>query len=145
MMKRLPILMLMAIASLQLVSCGERDWDARLQEIVSGEGVSPEQHIQQLEEFVEEGPPVEHASEARFTIGWIYAETLHQYEEARRWFTELMEEDPEGEWAENAGWMLENMEKDDAEILQELSERIQAPGQQTPPPIGGPPPPGFGP
>ncbi len=144
-MKRLPILMLMATVSLQLASCGGTDWEARLQEIVSGQGVSPEQHIQQLEEFVEDGPPVELASEARFTIGWVYAETLHQYEEARRWFTELLEEDPEGEWAENASWMIENMEKDDEEILRELGERLRAPGQPTPPPIGGPPPPGSGP
>ena len=144
MTKRALNLSLMLMASLLLLSCGGEDWDARLQEIVSGAGVSPEQHIRQLEEFVEAGPPLELASEARFTIGWVYAESLHQYEEAGRWFTELLEEDPDGEWAENASWMLENMEKDDEEILRELSERIEEPGQPTPPPIAGPPPPGSG-
>ncbi len=129
------------VASVLMVSCGEKDWDARLQEIVSGQGLSPEQHIEQLEQFVEEGPPVQLASEARFTIGWVYAETLHQYEEARRWFSELIEADPKGAWAENASWMLENMEKDDEQILQELREQIEAPGQEPPPPSGGPPPP----
>ena len=139
MMKRSPALPLLVV-SLLIAACGEPDWDARLQAIASGSGVSPEQHIQQLEAFVEDGPPVELASEARFTIGWVYAETLHQYDEARRWFSELLEEDPEGTWAENARWMIENMEKDDEEILKELRERIVPPTGEAEPSTGVPPP-----
>ena len=143
-MTRPPRILLLALGLLAAACGRDVDWDARLQEVITGQGVSVEQHMAALEAYVDEGPPLEFASEARFTIGWIYAESLHQYAEARRWFNRLLEEDPEGAWAENARWMNENMEKDDEEILRELRERIVPPGGEGDRDMGGSPPPGPG-
>jgi hypothetical protein len=134
-------ILLIAFGLLAAACGGDVDWDARLQEIITGQGLSAEQHIAALEAYVDEGPPLELASEARFTIGWVYAESLHQYTEAHRWFNQLLEEDPEGAWAENARWMNENMEKDDEEILQELRERMVPPGGEGDPDTVDSPPP----
>ena len=120
-------------------SSGSR-WEERLGDILSDESDTPEQRIARLEAFLEEEPPLETASEARFTLGWVFAETLHQYPEARRWFVALLEHDPEGAWADEARWMLENMEKDPSELLPRLPEQSVPPpgtppeGARAPPP-----------
>jgi len=116
---------LVALSALLLAACGETDWDAKLDTVLQERTGSTEQYIEGLEAFLEEGPPIEHASEARFTLGWVYAETLHQYAEARRWFEELLESDPGGVWSEDARWMLDNMEKDDEELLEEIRRRAE--------------------
>jgi tetratricopeptide (TPR) repeat protein len=98
-----PARILLLLLGLLAAACGRnQDWDARLQEIITGQGLSVEQHIEALEAYVGNDPPLDFASEARFTIGWVYAESLNQYTEARRWFNRLLEEDPDGAWAENA-------------------------------------------
>ncbi len=132
------VLLLLIVAA---CSSGKR-WDERLGEILAGENENPEQRIKQLEDFLEEGPPVKTASEARFTIGWTFAEVLHQYPEARRWFNALLEADPEGAWADEASWMLENMEKDPSELLPQLQKQAVPPGGGRPEGAGAPPPPG---
>ncbi len=108
--------------------CGSSgDWEARWQETITGSQRTAEELIVQVEEFLAEKPPLEYASEARFTLGFTWAESLKKYDEARRWFEELLEEDPKCDWADDAEWMLENMEKDVDEILLLL-------GREEPPP-----------
>ena|GEM_PF-242524 len=118
---------LAVIGLLLLSACGGRDWQEEMNAALGASAQGPEQLIKSLQEFLGEDPPVEYASEARFTIGFTFAESLRQYSEARRWFEELLEEDPEGAWAEEAEWMLENMEKDIEEILPELKGEVPPP------------------
>ena len=112
---------------------GQQDWDARFEQVLRDEQGSAEEKIKQLEAFLKEGPPEDVASETRFAIAWIYSETLHHYPEARRWFEELVTHSPEGPWADQARWMLENMEKDPADLLPpDVREALE------PPPPGDP-------
>ena len=136
--RRFPVLL--ALSALLLTACGETDWDVKLDAAMQERTGSTEQYIEGLEAFLEEGPPIEYASEARFTIGWVYAETLHQYAEARRWFEELLENDPGGVWSEDARWMLDNMEKDDEELLEEIRRRAEELGTAGEGTSGTPPP-----
>ena len=106
---------------------GGGDWESRWEETITGTQLTAEELIVRVEEFLAEEPPLKYASEARFTIGFTWAEALKKYDEARRYFAELLEEDPDCEWADDAEWMLENMEKDMDDILPLL-------GQQEPPP-----------
>ncbi|MFC1595359.1 tol-pal system YbgF family protein [Gemmatimonadota bacterium] len=97
--------------------CGSSDWETRWEETLTGTQSTAEEMIVRIEEFLAEEPPLKYASEARFTLGFTWAESLKKYDEARRWFEELLEEDPGCDWADDAEWMLENMEKEMDEIL----------------------------
>ncbi|MFC1545116.1 tol-pal system YbgF family protein [Gemmatimonadota bacterium] len=96
---------------------GSGDWESRWEETITGTQLTAEELIVRVEEFLAEDPPLKYASEARFTIGFTWAESLNRYDEARRYFEELLEEDPDCEWADDAEWMLENMEKDMEDLL----------------------------
>lgn len=141
---RIPLSLMVVTAALTLAACGRGgiDWDQRLGEILTNETDTPEQRIGRLEAYLDDEPPVELASEARFTLGWIYAEALQQYPEARRWFQDLLDRDPSGPWSDEAAWMLENMEKADSELLPGLGEQFIPPGTEPPrvelPPSGRP-------
>jgi predicted Zn-dependent protease len=127
-LRRHGLLALAVLLSLSISACGgEPDWEARLNRIIADTEASAEQKVQQLEDFLADEPPLQQASEARFTIGWLYAETLHQYQQARRWFTELVEKSPQSQWAENAQWMIDNMEKDPSELLPQLRQGGEPP------------------
>lgn len=138
-MSRTILIVLIAVLA---TSCGggAEDLDAELTGILADSEMNPEKKIQQLEAFLEKEPPPELATEALFTVGWIYAETLHQYDEARRWFTRLVETYPDSKWAGDARWMIENMEKDPSELLPGLQREIVSPGQALKDSSGGLPP-----
>jgi hypothetical protein len=122
---RLVLLVLLTLAFLS--GCGRAvDWQSRWEEVISGAQVTAEQLIVRCEEFLAEEPPRKYVSQAQFTIGFTWAESLEKFDEARRWFEQLLEEDPDCEWADDARWMLENMEKDVEDILPQL--------EQVPPP-----------
>ena len=74
--------------------CAKKDWESHWQETISGAQVTAEELIVRVEDFLAEEPPLQYASEARFTIGFTWAEALEKYDEARRWFEELLEKDP---------------------------------------------------
>ncbi len=119
---------LLFITLLIVPGCGGNgDWESRWEETITGTQLTAEELIVRVEDFLAEEPPLKYASEARFTIGFTWAEALKKYDEARRYFEELLEEDPDCEWADDAEWMLENMEKDMEDILPFL-------GLQEPPP-----------
>ena len=107
--------------------CAKTDWESRWSDTIAGAQVTAEELIVRVEAFLAEEPPLEYASEARFTLGFTWANSLEKYDEARRWFEELLENDPDCEWADDTRWMLENMEKDIDEILPLL-------GREEPPP-----------
>ena len=118
---------LLLLGVLSLAGCGRRGWDTKWSSIINDESLGSEQLIEAVEAFLAEDPPLKYASQARFTIGFTWAEGLHRYGEARRWFEELLEKDPKCEWADDAEWMLENMEKDVDELLPHLREDIPPP------------------
>ena len=138
--ERILRIVLPVAAVLSLATCGGGGgaMEERLGEILANETDPPEQLITKLEAFLEDEPPLELASEARFTIGWIYAETLKQYPEARRWFQALLDQAPSGPWSEEAAWMLENMEKADSDLLPGLGEPAR-PSEAGPAPAVPPP------
>lgn len=124
-----PVTACMLLLSLiVLPGCGGKDWEREWQEIIGDNTLGAEQLIEKLEAFLEEEPPLKYASEARFSIGFTWAETLKNYGEARRWFKELLEVDPDCVFADDAEWMLENMEKDIDELLPHLMR------EESPPP-----------
>ncbi len=61
-------------------------------------------------------PNGEHAPEAQFMIGFIYAEELESYEAAQFEFQKMLDAYPDSELAESARWMLENMQSEDPEF-----------------------------
>ncbi len=54
-------------------------------------------------------PEGEHAAEAQFMIGFIYAEELKNYEAAEFEFKKMIDNYGDSELAQSARWMLENM------------------------------------
>ncbi len=120
----LPLFLLLILVS----GCAKTDWESRWKETISGAQVTAEELIVRVEDFLAEDPPLKYASEARFTIGFTWANALEKYDEARRWFETLLEQDPNCEWADDAQWMLENMEKDVDEILPLLNREEPPPG-----------------
>ncbi len=135
----LPLLFLL-IGGLAVSCGGEPDLDAELTGILIDEQMGPEQKVSELEAFLEKDPPPELATEALFTVGWIHAETLHQYDEARRWFGRLAKQYPQSDWVDEARWMNENMEKDPSELLPEMRREITPPGEGLSDTTGGLPP-----
>jgi len=121
------------VALLVVTSCGGRNWQSELDEAMAAGVGGPEKLIESLEEFLDMEPPANLVSEARFTTGFTFAEGLKQYNEARRWFNDLLEDDPDSEWADEARWMLENMEKDIEDIFPDLMEEIPPPVEEIPP------------
>lgn len=115
---------LLLLALLTLAACsGEKEWSARLDAIIGETDLSAEQQIESLQDYLDEGPPDAEANRARFMIGWHYSESLKQYGEARAWFTRVVEEDPDGEYAQDSRWMIQNMDKDPADLLPGLLEK----------------------
>jgi peptidyl-prolyl cis-trans isomerase C len=58
-------------------------------------------------------PEGDHAAEAQFMIGFIYAEELRSFEAAEFEFRKMIDTYPDSELVESAEWMLENMEGED--------------------------------
>lgn len=58
-------------------------------------------------------PNGEHAPEAQFMIGFIYAEELKNYEAADLEFNVMLERYPDSELSDSAKWMLDNMRSED--------------------------------
>ena len=89
---------LLFITLLIVPGCGgSGDWESRWEETITGTQLTAEELIVRVEDFLAEEPPLKYASEARFTIGFTWAEALKKYDEARRYFEELLEEDPDCE------------------------------------------------
>ncbi len=62
--------------------CAKTDWESRWHETISGARVTNEEMIVRIEEFLAEEPPLKYASEARFTLGFTWAENFDKYDEA---------------------------------------------------------------
>jgi hypothetical protein len=72
-------------------------------------------------------PDNEYASQALFMIGFVYAEELKDFVQARRTFDELMREYPDAEVVESAKWMINNMAQPHPkfESLESVQEKMK--------------------
>lgn len=73
--------------------------------------VSPADRIALYKKVIERFPQDSVTVQARFMIGFTYAEDLGDYEAAREAFGDFLKHHPDSELATSARWMLENMEK----------------------------------
>ncbi len=87
-------------------------------------GTDPDAAIQYFELYLERFPEHAKADQAQFLIGFTYSEQLGNYERAREAFSRLISVYPESELADDAQWMIENMEKPIEEFLPQ--EELQA-------------------
>ncbi|HEX5131380.1 MAG TPA: peptidyl-prolyl cis-trans isomerase [Candidatus Krumholzibacteria bacterium] len=71
----------------------------------------PQQRINAFQEIIDKFPGDEHAPEALFMIGFVYAEEMRDYVSADRAFNRLIREYPDNKMAETAKWMLANLDK----------------------------------
>jgi peptidyl-prolyl cis-trans isomerase C len=76
---------------------------------LASESSNPREKIRYYEQFLEEYPENERAYEAKFMIGFTYAEDLKNQAEAEKVFREFLEEFPESDLGDDARWMLDNM------------------------------------
>ena len=70
----------------------------------------PRNRIQFFRDIVNLYPTHKNAPEALFMIGFIYAEELKDFVQARRTFDELKQKYPQSSMLDSAKWMIENME-----------------------------------
>jgi peptidyl-prolyl cis-trans isomerase C len=77
---------------------------------LASEASNPREKIRYYEQFLQDYPDNERAYEAKFMIGFTYAEDLRNHAEAKKVFTEFLEEYPGSDLGDDARWMLENMD-----------------------------------
>gem|GEM_PF-298614 len=76
---------------------------------LASESSNPREKIRYYEQFLEKYPDNDRAYEAKFMIGFTFAEDLRNHAEAEKVFNEFLEEYPQSDLADDANWMLENM------------------------------------
>lgn len=72
---------------------------------------NPRQRIQYYRDIVNLYPTNKNAPQALFMIGFVYAEDLQDFVQARRTFDELEKKYPESDMIQSAKWMIDNMQK----------------------------------
>jgi peptidyl-prolyl cis-trans isomerase C len=72
---------------------------------------SPLQRIELYRDLITRFPQDSVSVQAKFMIGFTYAEEMGEYDMARKEFEEFLRIHPDAELAGSAKWMLENMEK----------------------------------
>ena len=76
---------------------------------LASEASNPREKIRYYEQFLQDYPDNERAYEAKFMIGFTYAEDLKNHAEAEKVFREFLDEYPDSDLGDDARWMLENM------------------------------------
>ncbi len=71
----------------------------------------PHQRIQYYRDIVNLYPTDKNAPQALFMIGFVYAEDLQDFVQARRTFDELEKKYPGSDMTESAKWMIDSMQK----------------------------------
>lgn len=75
----------------------------------------PKKRVGDYEEIVRRFPQSPGASQAAFMVGFTLADELKEYDEARDAFREFLKKYPDHELAPSARWMIDNMDKPDAD------------------------------
>jgi hypothetical protein len=95
--------------------------------------VTPLQRIELYRKLVKDFPDDSVSVQARFMIGFTYAEELNEYDAARAEFEQFIQKYGDTELGASAKWMLENMEKP-APPLEDDDTGKGSGKNQTPPP-----------
>ncbi len=82
-----------------------------------------EQALQNFKLLVEKYPQGKKAAEASFMLGFINANDLKNYDEARKYYTEFIKKYPDHDLADDAQYELDNLGKDinDLPIFQSIA------------------------
>ncbi len=75
--------------------------------------------------FIDRFPDHERAHQAQFLIGFTYSEQMGDYESAEAAFQTMIDNYPDSDFADDAGWMIENMGIPPEEILFEETETAE--------------------
>jgi TolA-binding protein len=76
----------------------------------------PETRLQAYQQIVEDYPKSRDAERALFMVGYIYANDLKEYRLAEETFRDLLEDYTNGDYADDARWMLKNMRRSDKNL-----------------------------
>jgi peptidyl-prolyl cis-trans isomerase C len=101
---------------------------------------TPTQRIELYRDLIARFPKDSVSVQAKFMIGFTYAEEMGEYDMARTEFEEFLRIHPDAELAGSAKWMLENMEKP----APALDENAPPEEGTKPPPASNGSPPGTG-
>lgn len=71
----------------------------------------PRHALALYEEIVSQFPDSEHGYKAQFMVGFVYSEQLNDKDKAREAFQKVIDQYPDSELADDAAWMIENMDK----------------------------------
>jgi len=85
---------------------------------LASESSNPREKIRYYEQFLQEYPDNERAYEAKFMIGFTYAEDLKNHAEAQKVFEEFLLQYQDSDLADDAKWMLENMESGEHPVFE---------------------------
>lgn len=96
---------------------------------------TPVARIQLYRDLIERFPQDSVSVQAKFMIGFTYAEEMGEYELAKKEFEDFLRVYPDAELAGSAKWMLENMEKP----APSLEENAPPEGAEKPPAPDAPP------
>jgi parvulin-like peptidyl-prolyl isomerase len=77
----------------------------------------PQRAVEYFQLFLERFPGHEKAHQAQFLIGFTYSEYVGDYDAAREAFAGVVDNYPESELADDAEWMIENMDRPPEELL----------------------------
>ena len=102
----------------------------QLWEIIQMED-DPYERIQYYRDIVNNYPDHQHAPQALFMIGFVYAEELRDTQRAKKTFGELLREYPDSEVAGSAQWMLDNIDKPHPsfESFESMKEAMEEKGE----------------
>lgn len=73
--------------------------------------------------IIERYPDHPRTPQALFLKAFTYDSDMKEFDKARQYYTEFMEKYPENDFAKSAEFLLENLGKDDEELLQILQEK----------------------
>jgi hypothetical protein len=95
---------------------------------------TPLQRIELYRKLVKEFPDDSVSVQARFMIGFTYAEELNEYDSARKEFETFIQKYGDTELGASAKWMLENMEKPAPPLEDDDTGKGSGKNQAPPPP-----------
>ncbi|MFC1556361.1 tetratricopeptide repeat protein [candidate division KSB1 bacterium] len=124
--RRMILVSLIVCIAAYLSSCGkqmteEEMYTAAQESYGNGDFIGS---VEMYEKLLQEFPESVNQPKSLFMIGFIYANHLQDSENAKTYYTELIERFPDHEFVDDAEFELENLGKDPLELDKVLQERI---------------------
>jgi len=126
-MKQILLTTVIYLTIIMFISCGEKMTEDELSALAQDyqKKDQPQEAIKVYKELIKEFPQSSQRPYYMFSIGFLYANVIKDYEKARKYYTEFKEKYPEHELVKNrtVDFELENMGKEI--ILPEDQETTQ--------------------